>query len=706
MSRSFGRYDEWTAGVDSDDEDDLQEDYRYTKDSILWCIEATPTMLEPMLAPSSSHPSDPTPTSTAAPSTQANAVVWKGSPAKSKMEECLRAAYAMMKRKVIASPKDHVGIVIWNTASSQGDIGDNCYLLLPLQQITAQNIRFLKDLLEKAEADENFLAEKFRPNEGQNIVANVFSLANNAFRELTPNAHNRAYWVTDNDDPIQGVEQLFHVAKAKRMDLYDMKFHIETFFVPPTFGSQFDLNKFYGDVITLEGDEEGEGVAEPVVNLDLRTALEGMITAMRTKESQKRVAFKIPFVLGKDLSIGIVGYNMIGEETKKLPTKVDLNTQGGQEVVSKTVYKDSETGAVLDKKDIKKYLQVGRDDFEKGTQAAKIFFNESDVRKVKTLGRPPSLKLLGFKPREGNLRFWETVKHSYFIYPDEDRYSGSTRTFASLLKTMIKKDVIGYASFIPRTISRPQVVILIAQAEKLNAAGVAIEPNGIHVCQLPFADDIRDIAIDSTISVVHKPTEEDEDPDQPEINQANKIIKYFTKPYNPDVYPNPALNYFYETLAAVALDEEIPEPDDRTLPLYETIHARVGKYVAKLKELVPPDQVDPTRIKTSNKKRVVKKDAADLNEPPPDLSEFVDDLKQYGNKLTVANLKAALKQMGEKTSGNKPELMERAVGYLVEHGLWEEKKAEDEMDVDEDEEDKKPRIKKKRKVIVDNDEDD
>lgn len=32
---------------------------------------------------------------------------------------------------------------------------------------------------------------------------------------------------------------------------------------------------------------------------------------------------------------------MIGEETKKLPTKVDLNTQVGQEVVSKTIYKDS-----------------------------------------------------------------------------------------------------------------------------------------------------------------------------------------------------------------------------------------------------------------------------------------------------------------------------------------------------------------------------
>lgn len=180
-----------------------------------------------------------------------------------------------------------------------------------------------------------------------------------------------------------------------------------------------------------------------------------------------------------------------------------------------------------------------------------------------------------------------------------------------------------------------------------------------------------------------------------------------------------------QTLAAVALDEEAPEPDDRTLPLYETIHAvsqlprllavrdahaaysqRVGKYTAKLKELVPPDQVDPTRVKTSTKKRIIKKDAADPNEPPPDLSEFVDDLKEYGNKLTVANLKAALQLMGEKTSGNKPELMERAVGYLVEHGLWEEKKAKDEMDVDEDEEEQKPRVsKKKRKVVIEDDDD-
>lgn len=57
-----------------------------------------------------------------------------------------------------------------------------------------------------------------------------------------------------------------------------------------------------------DDDETDETVSAPVVTQDLRTALDGMISALRTKETAKRVAFKIPFVLGKDLSIGITGW--------------------------------------------------------------------------------------------------------------------------------------------------------------------------------------------------------------------------------------------------------------------------------------------------------------------------------------------------------------------------------------------------------------
>lgn len=47
-----------------------------------------------------------------------NSIAYQGNPPKSKMEICLRAAYAMSKRKIISSPKDLFGILIFNTVST------------------------------------------------------------------------------------------------------------------------------------------------------------------------------------------------------------------------------------------------------------------------------------------------------------------------------------------------------------------------------------------------------------------------------------------------------------------------------------------------------------------------------------------------------------------------------------------------------------
>ncbi|GAA5885791.1 hypothetical protein JCM3774_005207, partial [Rhodotorula dairenensis] len=376
-----------------------------------------------------------------------------------------------------------------------------------------------------------------------------------------------------------------------------------------------------------------------------------------------------------------------------------------------------DTGTEIDpKRDIKKFYQVGKDDVAKGTRAAKIFFSEADVRKVKTLGRPPSLKLLGFKPRKGYLRFQETVKHSYFIYPDEERYTGSTRTFAALLKSMLKKDVVGFASFLARSNSRPQVVLLLPQEEKLNETGVVIVPGGIHLCQLPFVDDLRAHDLSYTVSVVHPPDPETgEEAEQPEIDAAKKIIKHYSKAYKPDLYPNPALNYFYDTLAAVALDEEIPEPEDNTRPAYETIENRIGHLIRDLRKRIPQDQIDPSRVQVSNKKRPVKKEQEPIDHDA--VNEFATDFRAHGAKLKLAELKDGLKHMGLSTTGKKADLTERIQEYLDTHDLGgggavaatsgshgkASKKKADAMDLDDEDDDAaflaKPKHKKAKHVL-------
>lgn len=88
---------------------------------------------------------------------------------------------------------------------------------------------------------------------------------------------------------------------------------------------------------------------------DLTGALDDMIADLRPKEAIKRSAFKLDFVLARDVVIGINGcaqrwrrvrgwltdlgsFNLVGEEKKRLPVKVDLQTREGVEVYGKTIY--------------------------------------------------------------------------------------------------------------------------------------------------------------------------------------------------------------------------------------------------------------------------------------------------------------------------------------------------------------------------------
>lgn len=110
---------------------------------------------------------------------------------------------------------------------------------------------------------------------------------------------------------------------------------------------------------------------------------------MRSKEAVKRTAFSVPFHLAeeKGLVIGIKGYALIGEEKKRPPVKVDLDTRLGEQVITKTVYKDGNTGDVINyKTEVKKFFSVGKTDLAKGTKDEKFFFDNNDINKMKVSG--------------------------------------------------------------------------------------------------------------------------------------------------------------------------------------------------------------------------------------------------------------------------------------------------------------------------------
>jgi hypothetical protein len=110
------------------------------------------------------------------------------------------------------------------------------------------------------------------------------------------------------------------------------------------------------------------------------------------------------------------------------------------------------------------------------------------VRSLHTLDLEPGIKLLGFKDRS-ELVFEDNVRHSLFIYPDEETYAGSRRTFTALLSSMVKKGKIGLVRALTRRNASPSFCALLPQEEG-EGEGWA-EPSGFHLITLPYADDIR-----------------------------------------------------------------------------------------------------------------------------------------------------------------------------------------------------------------------
>ena len=72
------------------------------------------------------------------------------------------------------------------------------------------------------------------------------------------------------------------------------------------------------------------------------------------------------------------------------------------------------------------------------------------------------LRLLGFKD-SSELAFEDNIKHSQFIYPNEKAFTGSTRTFHALLKTMIAKEKIALCLGLFRRNSSPYFYVMVPQ---------------------------------------------------------------------------------------------------------------------------------------------------------------------------------------------------------------------------------------------------
>ena len=220
-----------------------------------------------------------------------------------------------------------------------------------------------------------------------------------------------------------------------------------------------------------------------------------------------------------------------------------------------------DSARTVEKVEIKKAYKFG------GEQ---ITFTPEEVSSLRHFG-DPGIRIIGFKP-QSMLPIWANIRPSTFIYPSEDDYVGSTRVFSALQQKLLKDQKVGLAWFVARKNATPVIAALLPGAEKKDENGAQTIPPGMWLTPLPFADDIRQ---NPETNLIRAP--------EGLIDRMREVIQQLQLPkaiYDPQKYPNPALQWHYRILQAVALEEDLPEkPEDKTIPKYRQIDKRAGPYV-------------------------------------------------------------------------------------------------------------------------------
>ncbi|KAI5867024.1 ku70 protein [Durotheca rogersii] len=634
-----------------EEEDEIgEQDFKAQKDAVIFAIDVSKSMLQ--LPPESDdRKADKDPPAYAA----------------------LKCAYQVMQQRIISSPKDMMGIILFGTEKTkyrddQKSPYPHCYVYTDLDIPAAEDVKDLKLLVEEGEGADELLV----PSSEEVQMSNLLFLANILLTTKAPNfGSRRLFIITDNDDPHSDNKQLKENAACRAKDLYDLGVTIELFAIARG-DKTFDFSKFYDDIIYRDPavEEAQLGRVSTSKSGDGLTLLNSLISNINSRQTPKRAYFSnMSFELGPGFQISVKGYNVIQKQTPARSCYIWLDDERAQIAVGETAHVAEDSARAVQVGEVKKAYKFGGE---------YVYFSEEGRKSIKQFGGPV-IRVIGFKDRS-HLAFWASIKKSTFIFPSEEGYVGSTRVYAALWQKLLRSKKIGIAWHVARANGNPILVAIIpSEAQSDHKSGADFVPAGLWLYPIPYADDVREGPEKGNVI---RTTGELTD-------RMNKIVGQLQLPgatYNPFKYPNPALQWHYKILQALALDEEVPtRPHDATTPKYKAIHNRCGGYLQEWSKAA--DEV----LGLVRDTKVIKREMQDSSgneesRPPIKRSRIVvpttgpsssaklsnAELKRRSNagslsKLTVAELRPILEERGIDAKGLKKALLERLDEWIEEN---------------------------------------
>ncbi|KAI4249107.1 MAG: hypothetical protein LQ352_005703 [Teloschistes flavicans] len=551
-------------GEEDDEEEEVDEAaYKTVKDAVLFVIEVSQSMLTVPPSADAKKAGTDSPTSAA-----------------------LKCAYALMQQRIISNPNDMMGLLLYGTEKSRFNDEDessgnhaypHCYLLNDLDIPAAEDVKALKNLIE----DEDDFNELIVPSNEKVAMANVLFCANQIFTTKAPNfSSRRLFIVTNEDDPHADDKTAKSSAAVRAKDLYDLGVIIELFPISKP-DHAFDKRKFYDDIVynQLPTDPEApapiSAATKPSSTSDGISLLSSLLSNINSKAVARRALFSnLPLELGPGLQISVTGFIIIKRQEPKRSCYVYLAGEKAQIATGVTTQMAEDSARTVQKVEIKKAYKFG---------GAQVLFSPDEISQLRNFG-DPIIRIIGFKPLS-MLPIWANLKPATFIYPSEESFVGSTRVFSALWQKLLASRKIGIAWFIARKNAAPVLAALYpssATEQHTSSSSSSAEtdtnahpamPQGLWLIPLPYADDIRQNP--ETTHLIRAPGSL--------TDRMRIVVNQLQLPkarYEPGKYANPALQWHYRILQAMALEEDLPErAEDRTVPKYKPIDKRAGEYV-------------------------------------------------------------------------------------------------------------------------------
>lgn len=588
----------------------------------------------------------------------------------------LKCAYQLMQQRIISNPNDMMGILLFGTQESKFTEGDgrgfpHCYLLSDLDVPAAEDVKRLRNLVDDPEEASKLLIPA-KPTEDDLGVSmsEVLFCANQIFTTKAPNfGSRRLFLVTDNDDPhaSESEKGIRRSATVRAKDLYDLGVVIELFPISKPEQS-FDRANFYDDIVyrpSLSDPEAPAPISAPTKASsagDGLTLLQSLLSAINSKATPRRSQFNLPLELGPDLRISVKGYIMIKRQERVRSSYIWLSGETPQIAVGSTTRMAEDTARTLEPVEIRKAYKFGGET---------VTFSQDEQANLRKVFGEPGLKLIGFKSMD-MLPTWANLRPPYFVYPTDEGYIGSTRTFAALHASMLQKKKFALCWTIPRKNASPVLAALFPSAEKIDEqTKEQLMPPGLWLAPLPYADDVRKLPDIGPSGQLVSPDSL--------VDKMRIVVQQLQLPkavYDPSRYPNPSLQWFYRILQAMALEEDIPDkPEDKTIPRYRQIDKRAGDYVVEwgveLDEQFRSWQAergnDKKRAATISSDKPSKKIKKEDDEDDGAMDDDVVKRAAKGGtlkKIPNPQLKEWLKSKKLDTTGKKDDLMQRIEDYF------------------------------------------